>query len=774
MVEAMQHLRRLSGAVLTGLAVACIWMVASARAATITVTTTADDPTGDALACSLTEAIIAANRAAARGGCPAGTPAGSNTIVLQAGATYTLTEPDQPEAGQVDRGSWYGPDGLPAIASTITIDGNGATIARAVSAPPFRLLFVGANPLAAATFGYTTPGAGNLTLENLTLAGGLAQGGSSEYGGGGAGLGGALFSQGSITLDAVTLSGNQAQGGDSGDGSGATGGGGIGTDAIGGSAGGFGPGSFGGPTGGSAGMYGGGGGAGFATGENGATAPTTEGTGSGGGPATGTGGEAVLSQGNSAAGDGSGGGSTSCTGGFAGGAGGNFGAGGTGGVNLTPGGGGGGVGGGGGGANGAWAGGGGFGGGGGGLFDYADCGGGGGGFGGGGGSGSDSPVPGSAGPGGFGGGTSGIGAMAIGGGGAGMGGAIFNQQGTLAITNSTLSGNGAAGGTGANPGWGLGGAIFNLSGSISISSSTLSANSAPQGGGGIYNLVYDKATARQASVTTADSIVYANGAAADAVSDMPATVSDGGANLGSASTAFPGPNIADTLGTLGGGTISGTPLTANPSLGTLQFNGGPGMATLALQPGSPALKVGTNCPSVDERGVARASGLCDLGAFQLSTAPQSTKPPSPILSGLKVFPRTFSVAGRKLNGRCVKATTKNKRHKSCRLPFKLRITFKVNEAAGVTLTVKLHAPGRKVNRRCVAPSNKNKKRGKCTRLVGVHGAITRSATTGTNSFTFNGRIAGHTLGPGTYQLTITATANGHTSTPRTATFKLES
>ena len=63
---------------------------------------------------------------------------GSNVVQLGAGCTYTLTAVNN---------NWYGPNGLPAIASNITIDGDGATIARsrASGTPTFRFFFVGAD-----------------------------------------------------------------------------------------------------------------------------------------------------------------------------------------------------------------------------------------------------------------------------------------------------------------------------------------------------------------------------------------------------------------------------------------------------------------------------------------------------------------------------------------------------------------------------------------------------------------------------------------------------
>ncbi len=60
---------------------------------------------------------------------------------------------------------------------------------------------------------------------------------------------------------------------------------------------------------------------------------------------------------------------------------------------------------------------------------------------------------------------------------AGTGGAIFNASGTLMLTQCTLSGNSA----------GYGGAIFNLSGTLTLTQCTLSGNSADSGGGAIYN-----------------------------------------------------------------------------------------------------------------------------------------------------------------------------------------------------------------------------------------------------------------------------------------------
>ena len=58
--------------------------------------------------------------------------------------------------------SWYGAAAMPAIASDITIEGDGSTIQRDPTTNAlFRFFFVGADPAAAATLGYFSPGAGS-------------------------------------------------------------------------------------------------------------------------------------------------------------------------------------------------------------------------------------------------------------------------------------------------------------------------------------------------------------------------------------------------------------------------------------------------------------------------------------------------------------------------------------------------------------------------------------------------------------------------------------
>ncbi|HEV2331770.1 MAG TPA: hypothetical protein VGV16_01285, partial [Gammaproteobacteria bacterium] len=98
-----------------GLLAACLFLGASLAHANVILV--APSVVGSSSsACSLVDAINAANNNAATGACPAGDDQtnGGDVIVLAAG-TYKV--------GSVDN-EWYGPNGLPPITSKITIVGD--------------------------------------------------------------------------------------------------------------------------------------------------------------------------------------------------------------------------------------------------------------------------------------------------------------------------------------------------------------------------------------------------------------------------------------------------------------------------------------------------------------------------------------------------------------------------------------------------------------------------------------------------------------------------
>jgi len=108
---------------------------------------------------------------------------GADTINLAPGGLYTLVA-----VGQFD--SFTGDTGLPFVTSPLTINGNGATIARSSAAgvPDFRVIFAVVS---------------DLTLDSVTITGG--RGGASQRDGGGVGIIG-----GTLIVRNSTVTGNTA------------------------------------------------------------------------------------------------------------------------------------------------------------------------------------------------------------------------------------------------------------------------------------------------------------------------------------------------------------------------------------------------------------------------------------------------------------------------------------------------------------------------------------------------------------------------------------
>jgi len=139
----------LLSAMLLGLPASGAVQAAKLTAPSNTITVNDTSPGTGGPGCKLRDAIIAANTDGGAGGCSAGS--GADVIELAKGATYTLDSVDN------------GINGLPAITTEITINGNGATIERssAGGTPAFRFFLLNSGA--------------NLTLNNLTLSNGRTE-----------------------------------------------------------------------------------------------------------------------------------------------------------------------------------------------------------------------------------------------------------------------------------------------------------------------------------------------------------------------------------------------------------------------------------------------------------------------------------------------------------------------------------------------------------------------------------------------------------------------
>ena len=223
-----------------------------------------------------------------------------------------------------------------------------------------------------------------------------------------------------------------------------------------------------------------------------------------------------------------------------------------------------------------------------------------------------------------------------------VGGAIFNEIGTMRVTSSTFSGNTAVGSGGS----GFGAAIVNFA-TLAVINSTFSGNTASNYGGGLYTQNNNGGTLTVTNSTFSGNTAPAghggaitnclgacggrmtlqNNIVANSTSsgDCLGTITDGGYNLADDATcAFSATGSANSV------------TTGSLNLGALASNGGP-TQTIALLTGSmaiDAIPVGTNgCGTTittDQRGVTRPQGsACDIGAYELNAVTPVTSPCGP-------------------------------------------------------------------------------------------------------------------------------------------------
>ena len=263
---------------------------------------------------------------------------------------------------------------------------------------------------------------------------------------------------------------------------------------------------------------------------------------------------------------------------------------------------------------------------------------------------------------------------------SGQGGAVFLNEGSVVIRNSTLNSNHAQ----------FGGAIVSRRasmmlppGTLQLTNSTLSDNSAMEFGGALN-------PAEGSTMTILSSTIVGNTA-----NDDNNTTGDGGGIYNNQSTVniantilagnSVGPGSSGTNGQCGGNTYAsagynlrtvadpnctgftatGDIVNPDPVLGGIGANGGP-TPTIPLLMSSPATNSGNPlapgaafplCPTTDQRGLPRGggAGACDIGAFEVQPTPPT--PPG----GGTTTPTDLEAAIKK----CKKKFPKGKKRKKC-------------------------------------------------------------------------------------------------------------
>jgi hypothetical protein len=305
--------------------------------------------------------------------------------------------------------------------------------------------------------------------------------------------------------------------------------------------------------------------------------------------------------------------------------------------------------------------------------------------------------------------------------------------------------------------------------SITLQDSTVTGNSVEPGaeseGGALWGGPTDE-------LTIENSILYGN-------TPQPQIFGFGGA------TTFAYSDICNEPGaTSGPGVICANPLltpsgeetASSPTIGT---------GSVALVPAGLTTDLSGN-PRIT---TAACGNVVDMGAFEwqippkcpappppspphTSSTPPGSTPPSGATTSAPVISRAAQSNGtwRPGSGLARFSVAKRKRR---RLPVGTTFSFSLSEPASVSLSFTQQLEGRKLGGRCVAKTHKNRKRKTCARTE-VAGALSFAGHVGTNSVAFQGRLSASTrLKPGHYTLTILATNSaGQRSAPVSLAFTI--
>lgn len=147
-------------------------------------------------------------------------------------------------------------------------------------------------------------------------------------------------------------------------------------------------------------------------------------------------------------------------------------------------------------------------------------------------------------------------------------------------------------------------------------------------------------------------------------------------------------------------------------------------------------------------------------------------PLAPVLSGLRISPRSVAITGRLVRNRCKPTSRVDRQDRPCIRAIALAVRYRLNVAARVVVTVDRLLAGRMAGHRCAAPGPANRRGRKCVRSVALRGTLTFRGMAGGNAFTFAGRIGRALLAPGSYELVAVASAGGRSSAPESVAFTL--
>jgi hypothetical protein len=184
------------------------------------------------------------------------------------------------------------------------------------------------------------------------------------------------------------------------------------------------------------------------------------------------------------------------------------------------------------------------------------------------------------------------------------------------------------------------------------------------------------------------------------------------------------------------------------------------LATAPTIDGGIASMLGPSDPDGNPRTLGAAP---DIGAFEFVPPPSAPMQTSvtPTISNLTESNRRWR------EGNAPASISKKKP------ALGTTFSFMLNEPADANLSFTQKVGGRRVKGKCVAQTKKNKGKHRCTRTV-VAGTLTLAGHAGSNKVAFQGRIShSKKLKPGRYTLVLTATNTaGQKSAPQKLSFTI--
>jgi hypothetical protein len=133
-----------------------------------------------------------------------------------------------------------------------------------------------------------------------------------------------------------------------------------------------------------------------------------------------------------------------------------------------------------------------------------------------------------------------------------------------------------------------------------------------------------------------------------------------------------------------------------------------------------------------------------------------------------VSPAKFVLSGRRLHERCVRAEQAKRKGARCTRPIALRVTFVLNETVRVSFLVRPVVTGRG----CVRETSANLRSRHCPLLIAIGKIWTRNGRSGTNAFSWSGKVGSRSVGPGRYRLSAWPSANRTALPSHSVSFEL--